>query len=292
MATDRAVTSWKGRRTTAVNNFQLAVDKVDPLADENVDLTVQDLEQLRCELEVKFSTYEKAHDKIVGSATPEQLGREDYGNIIAAEHEELMSKREASDQKLRLKIKELDRIAEHVEREALRNQRAQEAHIVRVGRIQILRTTLINLSQEQERSYGLLDAEAERAETYTELCAFHVGFAGLRYRMKQIEERTRELTDLDASLYEEFTEACQTAGQRTSEDICRIQNKLREKVLAHEHKEELLVDLRPVTPPPTPQHVQPEQPRGGTPGMAAPDWEKFATTIAKGIAGMGLEFNL
>ena len=56
--TDRAVTSWKGRRTTAVNNFQLAVDKVDPLADESVDLTVQDLEQLRCELEVRFSTSE------------------------------------------------------------------------------------------------------------------------------------------------------------------------------------------------------------------------------------------
>ena len=75
--TDQAVTAWKGRRTTAVSNFQLAVNKVDPLADQSEDPTIQDLEQLCCELEVKFSTYERAHDKIVGNATNEQMGRED-----------------------------------------------------------------------------------------------------------------------------------------------------------------------------------------------------------------------
>ena len=44
--TDQEVTSWKGRRTTAVNNFQGAVDKVDPLVNEHLGLAVQDLEQL------------------------------------------------------------------------------------------------------------------------------------------------------------------------------------------------------------------------------------------------------
>ena len=54
--TDQAVTSWKGRRTTAANNFQLAVDKVDPLIDGSLDLAVHDIDQLLCELEVKFTT--------------------------------------------------------------------------------------------------------------------------------------------------------------------------------------------------------------------------------------------
>ena len=67
--TDAMFTSWKGRRTTAANNFQLAADRVDPLVNENLDLTIENLEQMLCELDVKFSSYEKALDKIVASAT-------------------------------------------------------------------------------------------------------------------------------------------------------------------------------------------------------------------------------
>ena len=74
------------------------------------------------ELEVKFSTYEKAHDKIVGSATNEQLERDDYGNTIAVEHEDLLKKQEESEQKLKLKKRTMDRVAENADREALRNQ--------------------------------------------------------------------------------------------------------------------------------------------------------------------------
>ena len=92
--TDAMITSWKGRRTTAANNFQLVVDRVDPLVNENLDLTIDNLEQMLCELDVKFTSYEKAHDKIVGSATDEQLGRDDYGNLIAVEHEALTKKLE------------------------------------------------------------------------------------------------------------------------------------------------------------------------------------------------------
>ena len=44
-------------------------------------------------------------------------------------------------------------------------------------------------------------------------------------------------------------------------------------------------DLRPVTPPPTLQHAQWEQPHDGIHGMAAPDWEGFASSIAEGISG-------
>ena len=84
--TDRAITSWKRRRTMAANNFQLVVGKVDSLTDGNLDTTVQDVEQLLCELDMKFATFERAHDKIVGNATDEQMAREDYGNVIAAEH--------------------------------------------------------------------------------------------------------------------------------------------------------------------------------------------------------------
>ena len=69
--TDAMFTSWKGRRTTAANNFQLVVDRVDPLVNENLGLTIENLEEMLCELDVKFSSYEKAHDKIVGSATNE-----------------------------------------------------------------------------------------------------------------------------------------------------------------------------------------------------------------------------
>ena len=74
------------------------------------------------------------------------------------------------------------------------------------------------------------------------------------------------------------------------EEICRIQNKIRQNVLANEHKEALFAlypDLRPVTPPSAPQHEQPEQPRGGAPGLTATDLDKFASSIAKGISGAG-----
>ena len=191
---------------------------------------------------------------------------------------------------MKLKKRALVRAAENADGEDLRRQRARETLAIRNGRIQNLRNALANLKQQQEEGYALLDAKADRAGTYPELCALHVGFAVLRSRMRQIEERTRELMDLDAGLHEQLTVACQTVDQRTSEEICRIQNKLREKILAHKHKEELLAlypDLTPVTPPPTPQCVQPEQPRRGTPGVAAPDWVKYVTTIAKGITRVG-----
>ena len=106
--TDQAVTSWKGRRTTAANNLQLAMDRVDPLINGNPDLTIENLEQMLTELEVKFSSYEKAHDKIVGSATDEQLGRDDFGNLIAIEHEALTKKREDSEQALKFKKKAME----------------------------------------------------------------------------------------------------------------------------------------------------------------------------------------
>ena len=76
----------------AVNNFQLAVDRVDSLINGNPDLAVANLEQMLCELEVKFTSYETAHDKIVGSATDEQLGHDDYGNHIIEEHEALLKR--------------------------------------------------------------------------------------------------------------------------------------------------------------------------------------------------------
>ena len=154
--TDRAITSWKRRRTMAANNFRLVVGKVDSLIDGNLDPAVQDIEQLLCELEVKFTTYEKAHDKIVGNATDEQMAREDYGNIIAVEHEDLLKKLEDSDQKLKLKKKALDRAAENADREDLRNQRAQEALTIRNGRIQNLRNTLADLKQRQEQAMTFL----------------------------------------------------------------------------------------------------------------------------------------
>ena len=53
------ITSWKGRRTTAANNFQLAVDRVDPLVNENLDLNIQNIEETLCEIDVKFNSYEK-----------------------------------------------------------------------------------------------------------------------------------------------------------------------------------------------------------------------------------------
>ena len=56
--TDTMITSWKGRRTTAANNFQLVVDGVDPLVNENLGLTIENLKQMLTELEVKFSSYE------------------------------------------------------------------------------------------------------------------------------------------------------------------------------------------------------------------------------------------
>ena len=124
--TDQAVTSWKGRRTTAANNFQLTVDKVDPLINGRPDLAIQDIEQLLCELEVKFATYEKAYDKLVGNATDEQMAREGYGNLIAMEHEDLLKKLEDSDLKLKLKRRALDRAAENADREDLRSRHAQE----------------------------------------------------------------------------------------------------------------------------------------------------------------------
>ena len=119
--TDQAVASWKGRRTTAANNFQLAMDRVDPLINGNLDPTIENLEQMLCELEVKFTSYEKAHDKIVGSATNEQLGHDNYGNYITKEHEVLLKRLEDSHLKLKLKKKALDRAAENADREAMRN---------------------------------------------------------------------------------------------------------------------------------------------------------------------------
>ena len=83
----------------------------------------------------------------------------------------------------------------------------------------------------------------KRAEAYADLCAIHVGFAGLRCRLKQIEECTRELTGLDHSLYEQLDAEYQTAGLRMGEEICRIQNGIRRQVLVNEHKEALLLSL-------------------------------------------------
>ena len=140
--TDRVVTSWKGRRTTAVNNLQLAVDKVDPLINGGLDLAVQDIERLLCELEVKSASYERAHDKIMGNATKEQIAREDYGNIITVEHKELLKKLEESDLKLKLRKRALDRADENADREHLRSQRAQEDLAIRNRRIQALRNVL------------------------------------------------------------------------------------------------------------------------------------------------------
>ena len=68
---------------------------------------------------MKFTTYKRAHDKIVGNATYEQMRRENYGNTIAVEHVGLLKKLEDSDQKLKLKRKALDRAAEDADREAL-----------------------------------------------------------------------------------------------------------------------------------------------------------------------------
>ena len=47
MPTDQAVASWKGRRTTAANNFQLTVDKVDPLINGRPDLALRRWRRLR-----------------------------------------------------------------------------------------------------------------------------------------------------------------------------------------------------------------------------------------------------
>ena len=103
------------------------------LVNERLNLAVQDIEQLLCELEVKFTTYEKAHDKIVGSATDAQIGREDYGNLIAVEHEDLLKKLEDSDQKLKLKKKALDRAAENAGQSRLHllpNTRSRSSRVV------------------------------------------------------------------------------------------------------------------------------------------------------------------
>ena len=108
--TDAMIASWKRGRTRAANNFQLAVDGVDPLVNENLGLTIENLEQMLTEIEVKFSSYEKAHDKIVGSATDEQLARDDCGNLMAAEHEALTKKREDSEQALKFKKKVMKRL--------------------------------------------------------------------------------------------------------------------------------------------------------------------------------------
>ena len=116
--TDQELTSWKRRRTTATSNLQLTIDKVDPLIDGNLGCTTQDIERLICELEVKFTTYKRAHDKIVGNATYEQMRRENYGNTIAVEHMGLLKKLEDSDQKLKLKREALDWAAEDADREA------------------------------------------------------------------------------------------------------------------------------------------------------------------------------
>ena len=62
--TDAMFSSWKGRRTTSANNLQLAMDRVDSLANENPDVTIQNIEEMLCEIDVKFNSYEKAHDKI------------------------------------------------------------------------------------------------------------------------------------------------------------------------------------------------------------------------------------
>ena len=218
------IISWKGRRTTAANNFQLVVDRVDPLLNENLDLTIENLEQTLCELDVKFTSYEKAHDKIVGSATNEQLGRDDYGNLIAVEHDALVKKLEDSEQALKFKKKAMERAAEDADRAALRDQQAQHARLARDGRILSLRNTLANLRQQQDQSYIALDAQAERAEAYTDLCAIHVGLAVLRCRLKQIEDCTRVLTGLDHTLYEQLDTEYQAAGLRMGEEICRIQN--------------------------------------------------------------------
>ena len=225
--TDAMFSSWKGRRTTAANNLQLTVDRVDPLVNENLDLTIENIEEMLCEIDVKFNSYEKAHDKIVGGVTNEQLGRDDYGNLISLEHDALVAKREDSEQALKCKKTAMVRAAEDVERAALRDQQDQQARIARDSRIASLRTTLTNLRLQQDQSYVALDAQAERAETYPELCAIHVGFAGLRYRLKQIEECTRELTGLDHGLYEQLDAEYQAAGLRMGEEICRIQNGIR-----------------------------------------------------------------
>ena len=85
-------------------------------------LTIENLEQMLCELDVKFTSYEKAHDKIVGSATAEQLRWDDYGNLIAVEHEALTKKLEDSEQALKFKKKAMERAAEDTDREVLRDQ--------------------------------------------------------------------------------------------------------------------------------------------------------------------------
>ena len=149
--TDQAVTSWKGRRTTAANNLQLAMDRVDPLISGNPDLTIENLERMLCELEVKLTSYERAHNKILGNATDEQLAQGDYGNLISVEHETLLKKLEGSNLKLQLEKEALDRAAENTVREDLGSQHAQEAFSIRNKRIQALRNILDYLKQQQEQ---------------------------------------------------------------------------------------------------------------------------------------------
>ena len=123
--TDQAIASWKGRRTTAVQNVQAVITRVDTETLDENNQTLVDLEGLLTDLEVKFSTYEKAHDKIVGQATPDQLNREEYGNTISLEHEQLLGYLEDAEATVRNAIKTLKRRQDTLEKENVRQQRVQ-----------------------------------------------------------------------------------------------------------------------------------------------------------------------
>ena len=289
--TDQAIASWKGRRTTAVQNVQAVITRVDTETLDENNPTLVDLEGLLTDLEVKFSTYEKAHDKIVGQATPDQLNREEYGNTISLEHEQLLGYLEDAEATVRNAIKTLKRRQDTLEKENVRQQRVQQAATIKDGRINTLKNTIATMRTSQQQAYQLLDSEADKTDlTFPELSAFHVGFTSARYRMSQLETKARELTELDPALYDEYETDLQARSLAMTEEFCRILNKLRPQVMANQHVEALLAlypELQPVAGPGTPQHQQESTPQQ-QPQPGATDWEKLASTLAKGIAESGL----
>ena len=70
-----------------------------------------------------------------------------------------------------------------------------------------------------------------------------------------------------------------------AEQICRIQNKLRQRVLDNEHREALLAlypDLRPAT---SWQERSPSEAQD----VEAPDWVRLAPSAIGGVTGAGRE---
>ena len=288
--TDQSFNQWKAQRIKAAEGLTTAHNGVDAFLREPNNRNSNAFDQVATDLEVKWDTYEKIHDKIVGRATQGQMEKDDYAQNISLEHEQLILDQQNAFKLIKNAAKQVATADAEAEKNRAREERIRQEGLVKQQRITNIISTLTKVTKTITDTVDQLDQEARGAQAFAELAAFHVKLATQDQRLKLMEDRTKEVTTLDPSLFEEHETNLVQLRLTVSESRVTMLNRIRDKVLASEHKEALLAlypTLRPVVPSP-PGSIIGEQEMGeasSQSGIGVPDLQEFASTLVKGLVG-------